>query len=86
MSNARLTEIAVERFKSHGAETRVGLSPLTVLVGPNNGGKSTIVQALLLLQQTLHFPRVEVPLHLAGAVDANSLRELTYDCRPVKTS
>lgn len=79
MSNARLTEIAVERFKSHGAETRVGLSPLTVLVGPNNGGKSTIVQALLLLQQTLHFPRVEVPLHLAGAVDANSLRELTYD-------
>ncbi|WP_428986906.1 AAA family ATPase [Stenotrophomonas sepilia] len=78
MSNARLTEISVERFKSHGAETRVMLSPLTVLVGPNNGGKSTIVQALLLLQQTLHFPRVEVPLHLAGAVDANSLRELTY--------
>ena len=78
MANALLTEIALENFKSHRQETVVKLNPLTVLVGPNNSGKSSIVQALLLLKQTLEFPRVEIPLHLAGVVEANSLREITY--------
>jgi predicted ATPase len=78
MSNAMLTSITVENFKSHKQPTTIKLSPLTVLVGPNNSGKSTIVQALLLLKQTLEFPRVEMPLHLQGTVEASSLRELTY--------
>jgi predicted ATPase len=78
MSNALLTAISVERFKSHRHETSVHLKPLTVFVGPNNSGKSSIVQALLLLKQTLEFPRVDVPLHLEGVVDALSIRELTF--------
>lgn len=78
MANARLTAIEIERFKSYRERTRVELTPLTVLLGRNNSGKSTLIQALLLLKQTLALPRPEVPLHLEGMVDALSLRELTY--------
>lgn len=77
MANARLTAIEIERFKSYRERTRVELAPLTVLLGRNNSGKSTLIQALLLLKQTLALPRPEVPLHLEGMVDALSLRELT---------
>jgi len=79
MSHARLLSVEVTRFKSYRQPTRLDLKPLTVLVGRNNSGKSTIVQALLLLKQTLEQPRYEIPLHLAGpTVEALSLRELTH--------
>lgn len=77
MSNARLISVEVERFKSYEAATRLDLAPLTVIVGRNNSGKSTLIQALLLLKQTLAHPRSDVPLHLEGPVDALTLRELT---------
>jgi predicted ATPase len=77
MSNARLISVEVERFKSYEAATRIDLAPLTVIVGRNNSGKSTLIQALLLLKQTLAHPRSDVPLHLEGPVDALTLRELT---------
>lgn len=78
MSNARLLSVEVERFKSYEAATRIDLAPLTVIVGRNNSGKSTLIQALLLLKQTLAHPRADVPVHLAGPVDALTLRELTF--------
>ncbi|MBK9261713.1 MAG: AAA family ATPase [Polyangiaceae bacterium] len=79
MSNARLLSITLERFKSYDKATTIPLSPLTVVLGKNNSGKSSIIQALLLLKQTLALPRPEVPLHLQGALfDALSLREVTY--------
>ena len=78
MSHARLLSIEVTRFKSYLAPTRLDLKPLTVLVGRNNSGKSTMVQALLLLKQTLENPRTDVPLNLVGTVEALSLRELTH--------
>ena len=77
MSRARLLSIEVERFKSYRIATPVQLKPLTVVLGRNNGGKSTIIQALLLLKQTLAHPRADVPLHLDGVVEALGLRELT---------
>ena len=78
MSHARLLSIEVTRFKSYLAPTRLDLKPLTILVGRNNSGKSTMVQALLLLKQTLENPRTDVPLNLVGTVEALSLRELTH--------
>lgn len=78
MSRARLTAITLERFKSFEAPTRVELAPLTILLGRNNSGKSSIIQSLLLLKQTLEDPRRSVPLSLEGFVDAFSLRELTF--------
>ena len=77
---ARLTQIRLRNFKSIGPEEQtVDLKPLTVLIGRNNSGKSTIIQSLLLLKQTLEDPRPEVQLALQGNyLRATSLRELTH--------
>jgi predicted ATPase len=78
MTNARFSSISVERFKSHAGQTTIPIGGLTVLIGKNNSGKSSIIQALLLLKQTLEFPKLDVPLHLEGMVEALSIRELTF--------
>jgi predicted ATPase len=78
MSHAKLLSISVERFKSHSTQTRLDFGLLNVIIGRNNSGKSSVIQALLLLKQTLEFPRLDVPLRLEGYVDAFSIRELTF--------
>ncbi|HZZ93426.1 MAG TPA: AAA family ATPase [Usitatibacter sp.] len=78
MSRAKLSSITLAAFKSHAKPSRIPLAPLTVVVGRNNSGKSSVIQALLLLKQTLQSPRSDIPLHIEGYVDALSLRELTY--------
>lgn len=83
MSNAKLTAICIERFKSFKQATRIDLAPLTVVVGRNNSGKSSLIQGLLLLKQTLADPRPEVMLRLEGMVEAFNLREMTFG-RPGK--
>ena len=70
--------IGIERFKSFNKPTRIDLAPLTVIVGRNNCGKSTLIQSLLLLKQTLAEPRPDVMLRLEGIVEAFGLRELTF--------
>ncbi|MDC0711747.1 AAA family ATPase [Stigmatella sp. ncwal1] len=78
MSNAKLLAVNLERFKSFKEPTRVDFSPLTIILGRNNSGKSTLIQSLLLLKQTLADPRPDVTLKLEGLIDAFSLRELTF--------
>src|SRR5690348_1274174 len=82
MKKGKLVAISVERFKSYSAPTRVELAPLTIVLGRNNSGKSTLIQALLLLKQTLAEVRPDVPLRLDGLVEALSLRELTSGWPP----
>lgn len=43
-----VTEIEVESFKSIGQPVKLELRPLTILIGPNKAGKSSILQALSL--------------------------------------
>jgi predicted ATPase len=78
MSNAKLLAVTVERFKSFAQSTRIELAPLTIILGRNNSGKSTLIQSLLLLKQTLRDLNPEVMLRLDGTVDAFNLRELTF--------
>ena len=78
MKNAKLTALTIERFKSFEQPTRIELAPLTIILGRNNSGKSSIIQSLLLLKQTLNDPRSDVMLKLDGIVDAFNLWELTY--------
>lgn len=40
-------------FKSVRDETEIELKPLTILAGSNSSGKSTILQSMLLISQTL---------------------------------
>lgn len=51
-----ITEIAVQGFKSLYEESRIEIRPLTILAGANSSGKSSIMQPLLLMKQTLESP------------------------------
>jgi AAA domain, putative AbiEii toxin, Type IV TA system len=48
-----ITRIAVTGFKSLATKTDVEIRPLTVLAGANSSGKSSLMQPLLLMKQTL---------------------------------
>lgn len=49
----RMIVISVEGYKSIRDETKIELRPLTIIAGTNSSGKSSFMQALLLLKQTL---------------------------------
>ena len=51
-----ITKIAVKGFKSIAEECEIDIYPLTILAGANSSGKSSIMQPLLMLKQTLEAP------------------------------
>jgi predicted ATPase len=65
-SQKGITEIMVRGFKSLYDESRIEIRPLTILAGANSSGKSSIMQPLLLLKQTLEAPYDPGPLLLDG--------------------
>jgi len=52
-SNGGITRITVGGFKSIAQEQSIEIKPLTILAGANSSGKSSMIQPLLLLKQTL---------------------------------
>jgi AAA15 family ATPase/GTPase len=48
-----ITEWKVSNFKSIREETELSLGPLTIFAGANSSGKSTFIQSILLVAQTL---------------------------------
>lgn len=48
-----IQEIELENFKSFLTRQKLPLAPITLLYGPNGGGKSSVIQALLALRQSL---------------------------------
>ena len=44
-----LRRIALERYKGYAGRVELELAPLTILVGPNNSGKTALAQAIQLL-------------------------------------
>src|SRR5713226_7008579 len=50
---AGITSISVAGYKSLAREQTIEIRPLTILAGANSSGKSSIMQPLLLLKQTL---------------------------------
>ncbi|MCY2928492.1 MAG: DUF3696 domain-containing protein [Planctomycetota bacterium] len=68
-----LTTIRLRNFKSFEDSGEIVLAPLTVVFGRNNTGKSSILQSLLVLRQTLDSPtdvarlNLRGPAYLAGA-------------------
>lgn len=61
-----ITEISVCGYKSVSQEETIEIRPLTVLAGANSAGKSSMMQPLLLLKQTLEAPYDPGPLLLNG--------------------
>ena len=61
-----ITKIAVSGFKSLAKECAIDIRPLTILAGANSSGKSSILQPLLMLKQTLEAPYDPGPLLIDG--------------------
>jgi hypothetical protein len=61
-----ITSLSVSGFKSIVDEQILDVRPLTLLAGANSSGKSSIMQPLLLLKQTLEAPYDPGPLLLNG--------------------
>lgn len=57
-----IDSVRVARFKSLYDTGWIDVKPLTVLVGPNSSGKSSLIQLLLMLKQTAESPDYDVPL------------------------
>jgi len=74
--------LELENFKAFGERARIEFAPITLIFGENSAGKSTILQSLCLLKQSIEArghgaplcPRVE-----GGIVDLGSFRELLFD-------
>jgi AAA15 family ATPase/GTPase len=84
-----ITRIIVGGFKSIGREQSIEIRPLTILAGANSSGKSSIMQPLLLLKQTLEAPYDPGALLLNGPnvrfTSADQLLSRTNDSGAVDT-
>lgn len=65
-SQAEITRITVAGYKSIQREQSIEIRPLTILAGANSSGKSSVMQPLLLLKQTLEASYDPGPLLLDG--------------------
>src|SRR5258708_447351 len=61
-----ITSLSVAGFKSIVDEQTIEIRSLTLLAGANSSGKSSMMQPLLLLKQTLEAPYDPGPLLLNG--------------------
>lgn len=70
--------LRLQHFKAFEDTGVLDLKPITVLAGPNSGGKSSILQSLLLLKQTLAGPP-EINLNLNGQfLQLSAFNELVF--------
>jgi predicted ATPase len=77
-----LKSISVKNFKSLRSAT-LQFRPITLLVGPNNSGKSSLISLLLTLKQTLESRNLESPFVLDGAyVQLGSFQDVIFGHMP----
>lgn len=62
----QLNSIMVDNFKSYGDMTQIPITSLSILMGANSSGKSTALQTLLALKQTIECNSPDVDLLLSG--------------------
>lgn len=74
----RLLRLTLEGFKSFRDRTEVAFGDLTLLAGANNAGKSSVMQPLLLMKQTLEARYDPGPLLLHGSAYTPSSAEALF--------
>lgn len=76
-----IREIRIKGYKSLADETKLEIRPLTILAGANSSGKSSVMQPLLLLKQTLASPSDPGVMELAGPnVQFTNYEQMFYKC------
>ncbi|MBI3151141.1 MAG: AAA family ATPase [Chloroflexi bacterium] len=61
-----ILEWSLSNFKSVRQTPKLKFAPLTIFCGANSSGKSTLIQSILMISQTLGSPNVTRPLVLNG--------------------
>lgn len=70
----------LSNFKAFQKPADLTLAPLTLFMGANSSGKSTIIQAILLIKQTLQYASTEKPLALNGPLlQLGEVRDVVSD-------
>ena len=64
--SAYLESIIIENFKSYGNAITIPVKNLSVFMGANSSGKSTALQTLLVLKQTIECNSSDIDLLLSG--------------------
>lgn len=84
-----ISSIGLHNFKAF-ADLHVDLAPITVLLGPNNCGKSSILASLRLLAQTVDSYDPDVALLLSGSMgDFGTYKDIVFRnhrARPMRLS
>lgn len=75
-----LTYLGIENFKPFAELQSAELAPITLIYGPNSSGKSSLIQSLLLLRQSLTTPQTgDFSLIPRGAfADLGSFKSLVH--------
>lgn len=83
-----IKHISLENFKCFGERVDIPLAPITLIFGENSAGKSSILQFLTILKQTLAFAPTTNPFMTRGEraiVDAGGFRDILHDRNDAKT-
>jgi len=80
------TRLRIKNFKAWGDQhwkDGVELAPVTLFLGPNSAGKTSLLQPLLLLQQTFASPDRSLDLYLGGkkgdVLDLGTYEQVIHD-------
>ncbi len=79
-----LTSITLENFKGIGERMIIPIKPLTLIIGANSSGKSSILQAIHLIREILERRNLNPDRTLAGgtSVDLGGFLNLLYNHDP----
>ncbi|MDN4732932.1 AAA family ATPase [Vibrio parahaemolyticus] len=74
-----IKKIKIENFKSFGEQQEIDFAPLTLLYGPNSSGKSSIIQSLLMIKQSLESRNQHAaPTFSGNLVDLGSFKTTVH--------
>jgi hypothetical protein len=88
-----ITTLGLERFQGFEIPQSIRLAPLTLIYGPNSGGKSSILRALRFMDQVANSqdgfafngPKISLggfrPAVFSGDTDKTFKIEISHDCR-----
>ena len=77
-----IKSIGIQNFKAIGQMAHIPLKPITLIFGPNSAGKSSIIQSLLMLKQSLGELSQNVLKAKGQYVDLGNFKEFIHNHDP----
>src|SRR5437762_109307 len=80
----RSFDLSISNFKAFGPKQEIPIKPITLIFGPNSGGKSSIIHSLLFAHESLRTGKLDIHrTELGGnSVDLGGFEQFTYRCNP----